>query len=65
MKTPTDKQFQAAARRLYHNDGEIEIDEGAVVSRAEGNPDKGAYVQAWVWVYDSDTLVNVKGGPTT
>lgn len=43
-----------AARRLYEREGEIEIDDGAKVSRADDNPDAGAYVQAWVWVYDQD-----------
>jgi hypothetical protein len=31
----------------YAKDGEIEVDEDAVVSES----DDGAYVQAWVWVY--------------
>ena len=42
------------ARKLYQKDGEIEIDECALQSRADGNPDNGAYVQAWVWVPDPD-----------
>lgn len=42
------------AQERYHRDGEIEIDEGATVSRAPGNPNRGAYVQAWVWVDDED-----------
>ncbi len=36
----------------WGKDGEIEIDPGAVCSRAQGNEDGGCYVQAWVWVYD-------------
>jgi hypothetical protein len=40
-----------AAKLKYHSDGEIEIDDGAIVSVSE---DGGAYVQAWVWVYDED-----------
>jgi hypothetical protein len=35
------------ARELYHDEGEIEVDADARVSR--GNDD-GAYVEAWVWV---------------
>ena len=34
------------ARELYQKDGECEIETGASVSKSE----KGAYVQAWVWV---------------
>jgi hypothetical protein len=35
-----------AARDEYQRDGEIEIDDDAVVSHSE----EGAYVAAWVWV---------------
>jgi len=48
---PTDEEFVKAARKLYGSDGECEIDKGATVSLSE---DGGAYVQAWVWVYDSN-----------
>ena len=51
MKKPTNKQMIVAARRLHQDDGEVEVDEGAMVSR--GN-DPGAYVAAWVWVDDAD-----------
>ncbi len=57
MNRPTDEQYIAQARRQYHRDGEIEIDEQIgteMVSKAPDNPDGGAYVQAWVWVYDTD-----------
>jgi hypothetical protein len=47
----TDKEYIGAAREKYGRDGEIEIDHNAVVSRGD---DPGAYVQAWVWVYDKD-----------
>jgi len=50
----TDTQYRAAARREYEREGEIEIDTGAPVSKARGNPDCGAYVQAWVWVSDEE-----------
>ena len=53
----SDKQYIEAARRIHHKDGEIEVDDGpgnGMVSRAPDNPDKGAYVQCWAWVYDSD-----------
>ncbi|MDG9928774.1 MULTISPECIES: hypothetical protein [unclassified Pseudomonas] len=40
-------QFRVAATEQWHREGEVEIDENAVVSIGE---DDGAYVQAWVWV---------------
>jgi hypothetical protein len=39
--------FRQRAKELYHEEGEIEVDDGASVSIGE---DAGAYVQAWVWV---------------
>lgn len=49
----TNEQYIQAAREGYQRTGshrgDIEIDEGAEVSRGS---DKGAYVQAWVWVND-------------
>lgn len=39
--------YVEAAKSLYHRDGEVEVDEGAVVSEGADN---GAYVAAWVWV---------------
>ena len=42
--------FRQRARELYQEEGEIEVDDGALVSIGKG---AGAYVQAWVWV-DSD-----------
>lgn len=51
-KRPTDEQYAAAAYRLYHCDGEIEVDAVPALSKADGNPDGGCYVQAWVWVSD-------------
>lgn len=35
------------AHKQYAQDGQIEIDDNATVSRGD---DPGAYVQAWVWV---------------
>lgn len=57
MKKITNAQYIRAAREGYHEDGVIEVDERAKVSKADSNdPDaeKGAYVQAWIWVSDSD-----------
>jgi hypothetical protein len=53
MKQPTRKEMIAAARGLYQSD-DIEIDDNAKLSRAEGNPENGAFVQAWVWVSDEE-----------
>jgi len=53
MARPRRKQYIEAARALYQKDGEIEIDDDAKLSgtpKSEG----GQYLQAWVWVYDSD-----------
>ena len=47
----TNTQYVDAARRLYHRDGETEVDSEAKVSRGA---DDGAYVQAWVWVGNED-----------
>lgn len=41
------KEYIEAARLIYADEGVIEIDDSAKVSRGEDN---GAYVQAWVWV---------------
>lgn len=45
--TPSDETLVDQARCMYQDEGSIEIDGGAVVSRGD---DPGAYVQAWVWV---------------
>lgn len=41
-----DKGYVDHAKDEWHRDGEIEIDDDAIVSES----DEGAYVQAWVWV---------------
>ena len=53
-KFKTDTQYRAAAKKLYHREGEVEIDENAKLSKALGNPDRGCYVEAWVWVSDEE-----------
>lgn len=55
----SDDEFRAAAREIHQQDGEIEIDEGAPVSRGS---DCGAYVQAWVWVPDGEPSENYPDG---
>jgi len=44
---PSDAEYIASARDMYAVDGQVEIDEGAMVSRGD---ERGAYVAAWVWV---------------
>lgn len=53
---PTDAQMVAAASLEWEDEGVLEFDDEPVISRAEGNPDKGAYIQCWVWVADKDAL---------
>lgn len=55
---PADKEaagvaaiYRQAAKRKHHREGEIEVDDGAKVSLGD---DAGAYVQAWIWVSESD-----------
>lgn len=50
-KKPTTEQYREAASGLYTEEGKIEIDSNAKISKGD---DPGAYVQAWVWVYDKD-----------
>ena len=47
----TNDQYLQAAKEKHVHEGEVEIDEGAVVSRSD---DGGAYVQAWVWIADDE-----------
>jgi hypothetical protein len=52
------KLHQAAVER-HHKDGECEIDDDATVSFSH---DDGAYVMAWVWIYNADAdLPSTKG----
>lgn len=45
------EKWIAAAKRIHQSDGQVEIDDGAVVSISD---DGGAYVAAWVWVDDAE-----------
>lgn len=49
-----DDQARTKAKKIYEVEGRVEIDDNAPTSRADGNPDKGCYVQAWVWVDDPE-----------
>ncbi len=53
MKKPTLKQYRDAAKHLYECEGETEFDDKPTVSKST---DGGAYVQAWVWIYDDEAL---------
>lgn len=50
--TPEEKRkaYVSAARAIHEAEGTLEIDDNAEISEG-GN--RGAYVQAWVWVYKS------------
>lgn len=50
--TYPDEWFVEQAKQQHGCDGEVEIDDGATVSRSS---DGGAYVAAWVWVYVPDS----------
>jgi hypothetical protein len=43
----SDEWFRMRAKEIYHEEGELEVDTDACVSRSD---DDGAYVAAWVWV---------------
>ena len=47
VNVPTDDQYRTAARAEYACEGDVAIDDNAIVSRGD---EKGAYVAAWVWV---------------
>lgn len=50
---PSNAAIIKEAKRLYDDEGTLEIDDNAKISIADGESD-GAYVQAWVWVYFED-----------
>jgi hypothetical protein len=53
---PPDEWFRAQAREEFAEEGVIEVDDDACVSRGDG---AGAYVHAWVWVDRSESLVGL------
>ena len=55
---PGDADYRDAANAIHHDEGLMEIDPDAAVSRTEGEP--GAYVQAWVWVDDNGLLTPIE-----
>ncbi len=60
MSAHTDAEYTKAAKRLHESEGEIEVDDGARVSRGD---DPGAYVQAWVWVPDDEAAPETEERP--
>jgi hypothetical protein len=56
--TELETAFADAAFTKWHRDGEIEVDDTGLVSLSENHGGdgciRGAYVQAWVWVYGSE-----------
>ena len=51
----SDRCFRARAKEMYQQEGEIEVDNDALISRGD---DEGAYVEAWVWVPDDEDLTD-------
>ena len=45
-----DEYREAAKQKHIHDEGNIEVDDGAVVSIGED----GAYVQAWTWIENEE-----------
>jgi hypothetical protein len=43
----TDEEYRKLAKRLFHDEGVIEIDDNARIAKGA---ECGAYVEAWVWV---------------
>jgi hypothetical protein len=58
QEDPDFGKYRDAAKKLHHREGELEIDDDAIVSKGE---DPGAYVQAWIWVSNSDAGVEEEG----
>ena len=53
-KRPTHEQYRLTAKRLFHEEGKIEIDDRTRISAPGKDGDDGVYVQAWVWVSAED-----------
>lgn len=50
---PSDAQYIKAAKAKHECEGSVEFDDTPEISKEE---DGGAYVHAWVWVYDDEAL---------
>lgn len=62
LRVPTDDETRRRAIVQYQDEGTLEIDHNASVSRALSND--GAYVQAWVWVADPEPTAEATAEPT-
>lgn len=51
---PTKKQYWQAARRMFNEEGTLEIDDFVVGDGQISQSTDGAYVKAWVFVYDDE-----------
>lgn len=49
--TPEERDYIERAKLAFNVEGELEIDDNAVVSKGD---DDGAYVEAWAWVPDDE-----------
>jgi len=59
MSKPTLEQYRKAAKRLHHDEGNVEVDYPGRTPVSTGDPN-GAYVQAWVWVPNSEACQEAK-----
>ena len=48
------EKFIRAAKKIYEDEGVIEVDADADISDNETGEAGGCYVQAWVWVRDDE-----------
>lgn len=53
---PDDRKYRHVARLIHQEDGVLEIDDDARVSHCA----EGAYVQAWVWVDETDVAEMIR-----
>lgn len=51
-RSPEEVAYAQAARKNHHKEGDLEVDESAIVSKGD---DDGAYVMGWVWVPKAET----------
>lgn len=55
--SPNEAKYVAAARDVWHKEGEIEIDDTTICSGSSG---PGDYVLAWVWIDDETAGVETE-----
>ena len=52
--TPQAEAYRKTAKENYHEEGAVEVDDAATVSKSPEKNAGGAYVQAWAWVSDAE-----------